>query len=155
MAVTKTLSNKFKLELGKGTINFSSDAFRVILMEADDTFDRTADLTYGDGTGTTVASRELATGNGYTQLTKALVTDSAWAQDDINHKASIAWEDVTWTASTGSIGPTAAAIVLQHDSVTPADSLVVGCIDFGENITITDGVSFQLQDLGFDLEQGA
>ena len=158
MAVTRTLSNEFKLELGKGSINFGdtgAGAFRVVLMNNTFTFDRDTHGTYED-----IKADELDTGNGYTKLDKALVADSAWAQDDVNNKGAISWENPTWTADTGSIGPTGAAVVLQYDATDPGGegavgdlSLVVGCIDFGEDITVTDGVSFQLQNMGFDLTQ--
>ena len=156
MAVTRTLSNEFKLELGKGSIDLSdatTGAFRVILMNTTFAFNRDTHGTYED-----IKADELATLNGYTKLDKALVADSAWAQDDVNDKAAISWENPTWTAASGSIGPTGAAIVLQYDAtgtVTGDNSLIVGCIDFGEDITVTDGVSFQLQNMGFDLSQGA
>jgi len=154
MAVTRTLSNEFKYELGKGSINFGdtgAGAFRVILMNDTFTFDRTTHGTYLD-----IKADELDAGNGYAKLDKALTADSVWAQDDVNNKGAISWDDVTWTASGGSIGPSGAAVVLQYDAGNDGDdSLVVGCIDFGEDITVTDGVSFQLQNLGFDLSQGA
>ncbi len=155
MAVTRVLSNEFKLELGKGSIDFSdatAGAFRVILMKAqgDFNFDRDTMGTYGD-----VSEDELDTEYGYTKLDKALVIDSAWAQNDTDNKAEISWNNVTWTASGGSIGPTSAAIILQHDEGTAANGIIVGCINFGEDITVTDGISFQLQDIGFDLSQGA
>ena len=154
MAVTRTLSNEFKFELGKGSINFGdtgAGAFRVVLMNNTFTFDRDTHGTYED-----IKADELDTGNGYTKLDKALVADSAWAQDDVNNKGAISWDNVTWTADAGSIGPTGAAVVLQYDAggtETGDNSLIVGCIDFGEDITVTDGVSFQLQNMGFDLTQ--
>ena len=156
MAVTRTLSNEFKFELGKGSINFGdtgAGAFRVVLMNNTFTFDRDTHGTYED-----IKADELDTGNGYTKLDKALVADSAWAQDDVNNKGAISWENPTWTADAGSIGPTGAAVVVQYDAggtATGDNSLIVGCIDFGEDITVTDGVSFQLQNMGFDLSQAA
>jgi len=149
MSVTKTLSNNLKFQLGSGAIDFTG-AFRVILMADTFTFDRTTHDIYGD-----ISASELATSNGYTQGSAELIVDSAWAQDDVNNKASVSWADYTWTASGGSIGPTISAIVLQWDSGTTANSIVVGEIHFGTAKTITDGVSFQLQDLGFDLSQGS
>ena len=156
MAVTRTLSNKFKLELGKGSIDLSNataGAFRVILMNNTFTFDRNTHGAYED-----IKADELAALNGYTKLDKALVASAAWAQDNVNDKATISWENPTWTAASGSIGPTGAAVVVQYDAggtATGDNSLIVGCIDFGEDITVTDGVSFQLQNMGFDLTQGA
>ena len=155
MAVTRELSNKFKLELGKGSIDFSdatAGAFRVILMKAmaDFTFDRDTHGTYGD-----VKTGEISTAGGYEKLTKPLVIDAAWAQDNVNNKALIDWANVTWTASGAPLDTTSAAIVLQYDANNSGDdSLVVGCINFGEDIDVLDGVAFVLQNLGFDLKQG-
>lgn len=149
MAVTKTLSNKFFLELGKGMIDFSTDSFFVILMDDTYAFNRDTHALYSD-----ISASELSTGNGYTVADYTLTASSAWAQDNTGDKGAIVWEHATWTVSTGSIGPTGAAVILQTNS-TLADSVIVGCIDFGENVTVTDGVSFQLQNLGFDLSQAA
>ena len=149
MAVTRILANNFKLALGQGLINFASGDFRVILMNSAFAFDRDTHATYGD-----ISTDELAAGNGYAQITKALTATEAWAQDNAADKAAITWANPTWEASTGSLGPTGAAVVLQYNSGTPAGSIIVGCIDFGEDITVTDGVSFQLQNMGFDLRQG-
>ena len=148
MSVTKTLSNNLKFQLGNGAIDFSGD-FRVILMDDTFTFDRNTHGTYGD-----ISASELAAGNGYTVEGELLVVDSAWAQDNANNQATVSWADVTWTADAGSIGPTISAVVLQWDGVDAANSIIVGEVHFGAGKTITDGVSFQLQDLGFDLKQG-
>ncbi len=150
MAVTRILSNKFKLEFGKGEVDFSTDVFRIILMKDQDTFtfDRTTHQFYSD-----ISADELDTEYGYTQITKVLDVDSVWAQDDVNHKATISWQNVIWSASAGNIGPTGTALVLQYDSDTPDNSLIVGAIDFGEDITAIDGVNLELKDLGFDLSQ--
>ena len=154
MAITRTLSNHFKTELGKGTIDFSNvtaGAFRIILMTTAYTFDRETHDTYLD-----IKASEITTAGGYEKLTKPLVASAAWAQDDVNDKAAISWDNVTWTASGAAFDAVGAAVILQYDAggaATGDDSQVVGCIDFGEDITVTDGVSFQLQNLGFDLTQ--
>ena len=154
MAVTRTLSNRFKTELGKGTIDFSdatAGAFRVILMTTAYAFDPDTHNTYLD-----IKASEITTAGGYEKLTKALVADSAWAQDNVNNKAAIAWENVTWIASGADFDAIGAAVILQYDaggSATGDNSLVIGCIDFGTDHTVADGVSFQLQNLGFDLTQ--
>lgn len=152
MAVTREVSNKFKLEQGKGSVDFGTDEFRVILMQDLDTFTFDKDLhgTYGD-----LSASELAEGYGYAQLDKILDVDEVWQQDNVNDKAYLTWLNPTWTASGGSIGPTSAAVVVQYNSVTPADSLVVGCISFGEDITVTDGISFQVQLMGFENTEAA
>lgn len=151
MSVTKTLSNEFVFEFGRGTVSFDDEyaVFKLILLDDEFVFDRTSHDRYSD-----VSASELATDHGYTQEGEVLVASAAWARDDVNHKATIEWEHVSITASEGAIGPSNAAIVLLYDSLSPEDSLVVGCIDFGDPITVPDGLTLQLQNLGFDLLQG-
>ena len=156
MAVTRTLSNHFKTELGKGTIDFSdatAGAFRVILMTTAYAFDPDTHDTYLD-----IKASEITTAGGYEKLTKPLVASAAWAQDNVNDKAAIVWENVTWTASAANFDAIGAAVILQYDAggtATGDNSIVVGCIDFGEDITVADGISFQLQNMGFNLRQAA
>ena len=157
MAVTRTLSNTFREKLGKGEVNLSdttTGAFRVILMNNTFAFD--PDTTGGHVTYGDIKADELATGNGYTKLDKALVASSAWAGNDTDNNAQISWDMVSWIASSGSIGPTGAAVVLMYDIGDAGgtgdagdDSVVVGCIDFGEDYTMEDGVTFQLRETGF------
>jgi len=145
MAVVKKVSRRFLKELGLGTIDFTSDVFKVILM--DDTFTFDAE---NDGVYTDVSGDELATGNGYTQKDETLSVDTAWDEDtgsDI--KALLTWDDVSWTAASGSIGPASGAIVIDE---THASDVIVGHIAFDSDVTVADGLSFELRDLGFDLE---
>ncbi len=141
MAITKILSNRFKLELGKGSVNFGSDAFKVMLMASGFTFDKDIDGTVGD-----VLASEITNAGGYSE--KDLVTDVAWNQDDVNDLAFLDWEDVTWSAVGADFDDFGAAIIYDD---THADGVVVGCIDFGEIITLTDESSFRLQDTGFEI----
>ena len=150
MAV-KTLSNNFKFEQGRGNIDFANNNFRAILMTDTFDFDRTVHGTYGDlGEGD-----ELSTGNGYTEGGKQLTVESAWARDDVNHKATIAWANEVWTATGGELGPVGGALVLQWDGTTEANSIVVGEIKFAEAITVADGASLRLDNLGYDTKQAA
>jgi len=142
MAVVSTLSNHFKFQLASGNIDFDSDSLKIILMNNTFAFDKDAHATLAD-----VSSDELATGNGYTQQNKALANVSV-TEDDTNDKASITWDDVTWTASGGNIGPTGAAII--YDDTT-SDDTIVGCIDFGTDYTIPDGSSFEVGSIEVDL----
>lgn len=105
--------------------------------------------TVSDGTAEWTEDGEddqLPSGNGYTRNDKTLSGVSV-IEDDANDKGKVTWDDPTWTASGGDIGPTGAAII--YDDTT-ADDTVVGCIDFGTDYTIPDGSSFQLQDLEVD-----
>jgi hypothetical protein len=144
MAITKTLSNRFKLELGKGSVNFGSDAFKVILMASGFIFDK--DI---HGTIAAVIASEITNAGGYSE--KDLVTDVAWNQDDVNDLAFLDWADVTWSAVGADFDNFDAAIIYDN---THVDGLVVGCIDFGEITSLTNGSSFQLQDTGFEIPGG-
>ena len=141
MAITKTVSNRFKLELGKAAINFDSDVFKAIIMADGFTFNPD---THGK-LAAVVASTITAAG-GYTE--KTLVVDTAWNQDDANDVAFIDWENVTWTASGADFDDFSGIIVYDNSHV---DNVVIGCIDLGQVISVIDGNSFQLQNIGFEL----
>jgi len=142
MAVVTTISNHAKYMLATKEIDFDNDVFKVILMDDTFTFDKDADATLSD-----VTADQLSTANGYTQDDKTL-TGISVTEDDSNDKAAITWDNPTWTASGGSIGATGALIV--YDDTT-ADDTVIFCSDFGTDYTITDGTSFQPQNLAVDL----
>jgi hypothetical protein len=142
MAVVNTLSNHFKYQLAVGNIDFSSDSFKIILMNTTFAFDKDADATLAD-----VTSDQLATGNGYTQDSKALAGVSV-SEDDTNDRAAITWNNVVWTASGGSIGASGAAIIYDDDTT---DDTIVGCIDFGEDITATTGADFEIANIAVNL----
>ena len=141
---TLTVPNEFKYEMGIGAVDFSSDAFKVALMATGFTFDPDTHGTWAD-----VSASELAGGSGYTAGGADLTASSAWAQDNTNDRASVSWNNVTWTASGGDIGPFAAAIV--YDS-THGSNVIVGCIAFDSDVTVSDGNDFTLEDLGYDYD---
>lgn len=137
MTVVSTLSNHFKHEAMAGDIDFPSHVFKMILMNITFAFDKDAHATLADVTGD-----QLATANGYTQDTKVMPSGEL-TEDDANDRGNMTWGDVTWTASSGDIGPTGAAVIYDE---TEADDTVVGCIDFGADYTISDGASLTIKD---------
>lgn len=145
MAVVCTLSNHWKYQLGKKAVDVSADTFKVILVNTSFAFDKDAHATLADVVAS--PSPELATNFGYTQQNKEL-SGGSWAESDTNDTGERTFDNVTWTASGGSIGPTGAAII--YDDTT-SDDTVVGCIDFGSDYTISDGSSFQLQSIKISL----
>lgn len=138
MAITATWSNHGKFQLASGNIDFDANTFKIILMNDTFAFDKDSHATLAD-----VTADQLSTGNGYTQNDKTLANVSV-SEDDANDRANVTWDDVTWTASGGSIGPTGAAII--YDDTSPDDT-IIGCIDFGTDYTIADGSSLQLQNI--------
>jgi hypothetical protein len=142
LAITATVSNHAKYQLGKKLIDLSADSLIIILMDDTFAFDKDAHATLAD-----VTASQLATLNGYTQDTKALTTLS-WTEDDTNDKGAFTCADTTWTAAGGDIGPTGSYII--YDDTTPDDT-VICCVDFGTDYTISDGSSIQIQDIAISL----
>ena len=132
------LSNHYKHELMDGNIDFNSHAFKIMLMSSSFSFDQDAHAVWAD-----VSSSELADGNGYSTGGQSLTLDSL-TEDDTNDRGEASFDDVTWTASGGSIGPSAGAIIIDD---THASDCIVGYIDFGGAQTATDGGSFQITNI--------
>ena len=92
----------------------------------------------GPVTKIVTADDELQTGYGYTQDTKTLSGLSV-SEDDSNDWAEMTCNDVTWTASGGTIGPTPGAI-LYDDTTT--DDTIIGYLSFGANQQAASGADF-------------
>lgn len=135
MAITLTMSNHAKYQLANKQIDLDSDTLKIILMNTTFAFDKDAHATLSD-----VTASQLSTGNGYTQNDKTLTTPSL-SEDDTNDRGVCSYDDVSWTASGGNIGPTGAACI--YDDTT-SDDTVLGCIDFGTDYTVANGNSFEI-----------
>ena len=138
------VGNKFKFQLMSGNIDFDIDTFKVILLATGQTFDIDADHFYSD-----VSAKELSNGNGYVTggATLAGVTVT---ENDTNDRCDVAWNDVTWTASGGSIGPSPMALIYKDTGVA-GTSTVVMAIDFSVDKTATDGEDFKLTTPGMQI----
>jgi len=146
MAVVSTVSNHWKNQLHKGLIDLNEatsppHVFKIILMNTTFAFDKDAHATLADVIAS--PSAELATNYGYTQQDKAL-SGGNLTEDDTGDKSYRTFDNVTWTASVGDIGPTGCAII--YDDTT-SDDTVVGCIDFGTDITVPNGSNLQIQSI--------
>lgn len=137
-----TLSNRFKHEKGIAGIDFSSHTFKLAIMAAGFTFDPDTHGTWAD-----VSASELAGGSGYTAGGETLTVSSAWAQDNVNDRASISWNNLTVTANGGDIGPFQRAIIYDD---THADNVILGCVDIETQVTILDGDNYRFEDLGYN-----
>lgn len=122
--------NHIKYLLATGAIDFLNDTFKIILMESAFVFDIDAHEEYAD-----VSGNELATANGYT-AGGATLAGVAVAEDDVDDRCEVTWNDVAWTAVGGPIGPASGAIIYDD---TVANDPIVGYIDFGADYTQPDG----------------
>lgn len=123
-------SNHIKYLLATGAVDFANDTFKIILMESGFTFDIDTHEEYAD-----VSGNELPTGNGYTAGGETLA-GIAVTEDDVDDRCEVTWDNVSWTAAGGPIGPTCGAIIVDD---TLANDPVVGFIDFGADYTQPDG----------------
>lgn len=132
------LSNHFKYQCLRKQIDLSTDSIKAILMASGFVFDKDSYATYAN-----VLSDELASGYGYTQNNMTL-TNQVLSEDDTNDRAEMTCDDLTWTASGGSIGPTPGCILYDDSS---SDNTIIGYIDFGEELTATDGNTLVIEDI--------
>jgi hypothetical protein len=127
------LSNKFRDLLPRKVIDFANDTFKIILMAEGFVFNPSSHDTYA-----LVIASELTAGYGYLQGNKTL-TGVALTRDDTGNVCNITWNNVTWTATAGDIGPVCGAIIYDDTITSPCVDPVVGFIDFGGSFTEPDG----------------
>ena len=135
-------SNHIKYLLATKAIDFANYTFKIILMTTGFTFNIDTHEEYSD-----VSGSELGTGNGYTAGGATLANVSV-SEDDTDDRAEVTWNNATWTASGGSIGPTCGAIIYDD---TVANDPVVGFIDFGADYTQVDGGTATISSISFYL----
>jgi hypothetical protein len=131
-------SNHIKYLLATKAISFSADTFKIILMQSGFVFDKDAHEEYSD-----VSGNELATANGYTTGGNTLA-GVAVTEDDVDDRCEVTWNNVTWTATTGPIGPACGAIIYDD---TVANDPIVGWLDFTTDYTQAAGGTMTLNSI--------
>lgn len=139
---TRLVSNQFKYEKGAGAVDLSSDTFKIALMGTGFSFNQDTHGEWSD-----VSGYEILSSGGYTPGGEVLIIDSAWVQDNANDRGTIFWVDHTFVPSGGSFASVSAAVI--YDS-THSSNLIVGAIEFDEDVSVPEGVDLMFQNLGFD-----
>lgn len=121
--------------MAKGDVDLDTDSLIWILMDTGFTYNQASHHVYAD-----VSASELATGNGYTQKTKAAAGISITRNDTL-YRLEITWNNPQWTASGGPIGPSPGAFLLDD---TVANDPLVMYIDFGAEGSEPDGGTFTI-----------
>lgn len=130
--MSTVLANNFRVIIAKGIHNFSSDTFKAIAMQYGFVFNPATHDLYAD-----VSASELASGSGYTTGGVALA-GVAITQNDTDNRADVTWNNITWTASGGDVGPIGGVII--YDDTLTSDP-IVGFIDFGGSYSVADGAT--------------
>ena len=136
--------NTFKKMLLEGDIVGAADTFKIILMQAGFVFSQSTHTSYA-----AVSGSELSTAYGYTAA-GATLADVAISVDQTNGLGKIAWSNVQWNASGGSLVASGAII---YDDTTDTGSghditkAVVAYIDSGSLMIASDGTPFIIKDV--------
>lgn len=128
--MTGTIANNFRVLLAQGSVDFDANTFKAIAMKEGFIFNKASHDLYAD-----VSTSEQGTGFGYT-VGGATLSGVAVAQNDTDNRADITWNNITWTASGGDVGPLA-GVIIYDDSIS--GDPIVGYIDFGGAYTVADG----------------
>jgi len=124
------VSNNFRVLLATKIVDFSADTFKIILMQEGFVFNPdTHDLLAN------VSASEVANGFGYTTGGNTLA-GVAVTQNDTDDRVYVTWNNTSWTAAAGDIGPACGAIIYDD---TVANDPLVGFIDFLGSYTEPDG----------------
>jgi hypothetical protein len=147
--MTTGVSLRFRKVLAVGDADLESDTIKAILMATGYTFNPDTHTKYAD-----VSASELATGNGYTTGGQSL-TGVALTESTTNDRLEVTWDTVSWTATSGSIGPTP-GMILVDDTITTAGGAatakpILGYIDFGTGLTQVAGGSLNITNIQLDI----
>lgn len=121
--------DEFKNHVGRGVHQLHAHTFKAVLTNS----------APNAGTNTVLADiTQIANGNGYTTGGVTLTTPT-WTETG---PGTGIWQfsanDFSWTASGGDIGPFRYVVIYNDTPTSPADPLI-GYIDNGSSITVTDG----------------
>ena len=128
--MSATIANNFRVLLAQGLVDFDGHTFKAIAMKEGFIFNPSTHDLYAD-----VSASEVSTGYGYTTGGVAMSGVSI-TQNDTDARADITWNNITWTASGGDVGPIA-GVIIYDDSIT--DDPILGYIDFEGAYTVADG----------------
>lgn len=148
MPITIITSNHFKYQLGKGAIDLSTDTIKAILLDDTFVFDPDAHGTLADVSGGDPDPEyQIPTGYGYTRDDKVLDNQS-FDVDDVNDRAVMTCDDISWTANGDDIGPIGALALID---TTTADDTLIGCATFTTPITISDGLTHYFRNIEVEI----
>jgi hypothetical protein len=131
---TLTIFHEFYNHLGTGVHNLSTASLKAALTNTAPT--AATDDTFSDIT-------EISAGAGYSAGGHTLDSE-AWAETGAGTGIwQLTCADEVITASGGNIGPFRYVVIYNDTPTSPADPLI-GYLDYGSSITVTDGNTFTI-----------
>ena len=121
---------------GSAAVDFDSDTIKVALATSEYTPNQDTDEFFSNVTHE-LASEHGYTAGGVTLSSKAVTYDAA------SNESRFDAEDVSWTASGGSL--TARYAIIYKSTGTSTTSPLLGWVDFGENNTVGSGAKFVIE----------
>ena len=121
--------HQFSQDIGRGVHNLNANTLKVALTNTAPTASTNA--VFADIT-------EISAGNGYTAGGTAVGSN---AYSHTSGTGKLTGNDVTFTASGGSIGPFRYVVLYNDTPTSPADPLIA-YYDYGSSITLAAGESF-------------
>ena len=146
--MANAMPNSCKKMLLEGQITGLTDTFKIILMKSGFVFDVDAHHAYAD-----VSNDEVADGLGYS-TGGATLSGVSIDVIDASDYAAITWDEVTWTATGGSLA-TIGAIIYDDSTATAGDDYtdaIVAFVDAGETLTAVDGTLLRIQNISAVIE---
>lgn len=133
-------ANNYKELLFLGIIDYSSDVFKIMLMEPGFAFSRSAHEEYAD-----VSAFELPTALGYT-VGGATLAGYALVNDPVLAAGIASWNNVAWVIAGGDL-QACGAIIYDFTVAAPDLKPIVGFIDFGSTMTTYNGGTFTIANI--------
>jgi hypothetical protein len=121
--------NSFMRDIATGQVDCDTDTFKMMLV----TSTYTASKSHAKRSDIT---NEVAAGSGYTTGGNACALTVA-ATDNVNNDVEISFSVTSWTSAT--ITARAGVIYKSRNPAVPSGDELVGYVDFGSNITSTNG----------------
>lgn len=148
MSAIVTLSNNFILEHGKGKVDFLNGEFRILLMKPDFSFNKNSHKTWAN-----IKAFHITTGNGYPENGRVLQVKTPWSTNESTNITSITWNNLIISTDGGDIGPIKSGVIIQWNTGTPDDSIVIAELLLADVVLVEDGLSFRLDNLGIHIRQ--
>ena len=126
--------NSMLTDVVSGSINFSTDSFKVMLVSSAYTPDQ------DNHSKRNQVTNEITNTAGSAYTSGGVATTASVSQDNVNNRAEVTFSSASWTSASF----TARGAVIYKNVGTSATDRLVAYVDFGSDTTASNG-TFQVQ----------